>query len=118
MGKFGERMLLAAFTLKGGMRVDEYIDVAKEVIKEIGMTPHPDGGRIYQYPLEGKGGVGFTLLMPLTESFLAWDVWPELGGSYLIICSCKLFWVRDARKVLEGKGLEVIQTKHEGLAIT
>ena len=77
-----------------------------------------DGSTMCNYPTPGgKGGVGFTFFQPITESFLTWDMWPKLKGGYLIVCSCKLFWVSAVIKILKENGLEVVNVKSEGLGL-
>jgi S-adenosylmethionine/arginine decarboxylase-like enzyme len=70
----------------------------------------------YQYPVEGKGGVGFTIFQPITESFMALDAWPDHDGAYLFICSCKDF---DKEKVVEylvrKEMFKVIEASESGL---
>lgn len=46
---------------------------------------------VWRYPEpEGyKGGVGYTVVQPIAESYLALDYWPELDRLYLSIRSCK-----------------------------
>jgi hypothetical protein len=51
---------------------------------------------IREYPLNnGKGGVGYTIVQPITTSYLQlsmiFDTWPELAGGTLLIHSCKWF---------------------------
>jgi S-adenosylmethionine/arginine decarboxylase-like enzyme len=76
-------------------------------MKEIGVSPVPDA-TVYSYPVQGKGGVGFTYIQPVTESFIALDCWPETGGAYLIICSCVHFEVKEVAEVLRIFGYEVV----------
>lgn len=57
----------------------------------MGMSPVADPA-IWHYPIHGAGGNGFTIIQPITDSFLALDVWPHHDGAYLFICSCVPFY--------------------------
>ena len=61
------------------------LDLADLIGMEIGGKPG-----IWSYPTHyGKGGVGFTILLPIVESYLVVDAWPELSLFYLTIFTCK-----------------------------
>ena len=114
--KTGAKMMLAVFVVKGKISHDLCKKVVQKIVKEIGLNLVP-GAVTYNYPYKGKGGVGFTFIQPITESFIAWDVWEDMKGGYLVICSCKLFWVSCVTKVLESAGLRVTKTLNEGLSL-
>lgn len=87
----GTRMHTQGFALKGKMEAARWQSFLCAVAEAMGMTPtgHP---AMWKYPLaNGAGGTGITLIQPITESFLAIDIWPDHGGAYLQICSCKFF---------------------------
>lgn len=67
-----------------------WIAFLNEVARAIGMSAVGDPA-VWAYPLHGKGGTGQTFMLPITESFLALDTWPDHGGAYLFVCSCKPF---------------------------
>lgn len=60
------------------------------VAEAIGMSA-VDTPAVWTYPVNGKGGVGQTIVLPITESFLALDTWPDHRGAYLFVCSCRPF---------------------------
>jgi len=62
----------------------------------------------WRYPLkDGTGGNGWTIVQPITESFLALDTWPGHQGAYLFVCSCKPFPPNVLTKTIETFGLQV-----------
>lgn len=90
MAEFGASMNLAAFSVRGDLSLAFCSELTDRIIETIGMTP-AYAPETYRYPLEGKGGEGFTYFQSITESFICWDVYPKLGGGYLFIASCKNF---------------------------
>jgi hypothetical protein len=111
MGKLGEELLIVGITVKGDISPQEVNYLTAVISKKIGMTLAP-GGTLCSYPTdEDKGGEGFTFFQPITESFICWDVWDDLEGAYLVICSCKMFYPQDAVDALKGLGLDVTETK-------
>jgi len=88
----GERMHAFGVTLRmeqdiGAPRLVEFLQALTDAI---GMTAVGDHA-LWTYPLHGKGGNGRTAVMPITDSFLALDTWPDHRGAYLFICSCRPF---------------------------
>lgn len=104
MDNFGAKMMLAVFVVKGNISHDLCKSVVHKIVKEIELDIIP-GDVTYDYPYKGKGGVGFTFIQPITESFIAWDVWKKMNGGYLVICSCKLFWATCVTRILKSAGL-------------
>ncbi len=78
------------------------------ILTSIGMTKAP-GAVVCTYPFENKGGVGYTYFQPMTESFITFDIYPELNGGYLFIASCKPFRLMDIIIVLKSNNLKVIE---------
>ncbi len=71
---------------------------------------------VFNYPLDGKGGVGFTYCQPITESMIMVDSWPELGGAYVFVDSCKMFNPWDLiRKLLNDGYLVDLDQMHYAL---
>lgn len=106
MADLGSQMRMAAFTVQGELSAEKCGTLTNAIIAEIGMTvAYPP--KIYDYPHDGKGGVGFTYMQTITESFVVWDAWPEIGGAYLVICSCKPFNIDDVKGMLERAELVV-----------
>ena len=116
MDDLGSRLLIAAFSVKGdvNVRVAQYL--LRHVMAAIGVAPAHDQG-FYRYPTGGKGGTGFTIIQPITESFLAVDSWPDHGGAYLVFASCKWFDVDAVEKVVESLGLTVLGRTYTGLTL-
>jgi hypothetical protein len=113
---FGTRLYFGMFSLKGNVQETDCMQITNEIISTIGMTVAP-GESMSRYPVEGKGGFGYTFFQPLTESFIAFDAWPDLNGAYLAICSCKNFSKKDVVATLQSLGLEVVETKKGRLGI-
>lgn len=115
MDKLGAKMLVASFSIKGDFS-DENVcfKLVDQIIENIGMTKAP-GCSAYKYPVNGKGGNGYTFFQPMTESFVCVDAWPDFGGAYLVIASCKLFWLADAIKPITAMNFEVEQAKTQDL---
>lgn len=116
MDKFGSKLLLASFVVKGDLPLTKSRKIVDNIISEVGLRRVP-GAVTYQYPHKGRGGNGYTFIQPITDSFIAWDVWEDLGGGYLIICSCKLFWTSVVAKILRSNHLKITQTFCEGLCL-
>ena len=104
MSKLGVRMHLVAFTIQGCIEKPECSVITRRIIKAIGMSPvhYPT---TYKYPVDGKGGIGYTYIQPISESFIAWDVWPAIDGAYLVICSCKRVNTSKVIRAVEASGL-------------
>jgi hypothetical protein len=88
--EFGSRMHSFGVVLKGDLTEVRWLEFLHEVTTAIGMSA-VDDAKTWKYPLHGKGGVGMTVLLPITESFLALDTWPDHRGAYLFVCSCRPF---------------------------
>ncbi len=86
----GTRMHTQGFVLKGKMDLGRWQHFLCCLAEAMGMSAvaHP---ALWQYPIDGAGGYGATIVQPITESFLALDTWPDHDGAYLLICSCKHF---------------------------
>jgi hypothetical protein len=82
----GEKMKVLAVAVKGECGEESGMKLVQELVSTIGMTITKEN-LLCRYPVDGKGGIGFTFFQPLTESFIAFDSWPMLDGAYLIICS-------------------------------
>ena len=116
MSELGEHMMSIRIVVHGKLTKHGIIQITEELIESVGLSPTP-GATFCNYPINGKGGVGFTYFQPITESFIAWDVWPKLNGAYLIICSCKLVWVQEIKKVLNNSGLKIVTMKYDQISL-
>ena len=102
----GERIRAFGVVLHGRLKdPPHWVDFLHAVAKAIGMNAVGDHA-IWTYPMDGKGGNGQTIVLPITESFLALDTWPDHDGAYLFVCSCRAFHSSDVDAVAEQFGLQ------------
>jgi hypothetical protein len=116
MNELGARMLTVAFSIKG----DTSKEMCKELIDEIVriLEMHKAHEPIcYNYPVNKTGGFGYTYIQPITESFIAFDAWPDFNGAYLVICSCRLFWVKNILLVLKSFKYKISDVKINELSL-
>jgi len=95
----GRRMHTRGTTLKGSLSTEQWHDFVKQATAAIGMEAVGVPG-FWQYPVNEKGGVGFTLVQPITESFVCLDTWSDHNGAYLFICSCRPIRAAKLRQVI------------------
>ena len=101
----GTRMFSRGIVLKGKMATTRWQHFLRATAEALGMSPVDDPA-MWKFPIaDGKGGHGFTICQPITESFLILDVWTEHDGAYLFVCSCKTFAVQNIRDVAHHFGL-------------
>jgi hypothetical protein len=92
----GERMHSFGLVLRGSLADNPHppeqawISFLHSVAKAIGMQAVAEPV-VFTYPIDGKGGTGQSLFLPITESFLALDTWDDHDGAYLFVCSCRPF---------------------------
>ena len=112
--KLGERLDVVTFSLKGDCSKQGAVRLVAHIIQSLGMSKAHEPV-FYKYPLvDGEGGLGFTYIMPITESFVAFDSWPDFDGAYLIICSCKTVNLNKVTKNIRSLGYKIKQIKaHE-----
>ena len=92
--------------LHGTMLIARWIDFLNAVTKAIGMSAIGEP-QVWTYPIEGKGGAGQTIVLPISESFLALDTWFDHRGAYLFVCSCRPYFTADIDKVATEFGLNL-----------
>ena len=102
----GAKMHSAGIVLLGTMDQVEWMKFVEAVAEAIGMQA-VDSPAMFNYPVDGKGGTGMTLFLPITESFLALDTWSDHRGAYLFVCSCRFYHTADIDAVAKRFGLEV-----------
>jgi S-adenosylmethionine/arginine decarboxylase-like enzyme len=102
--KLGERMFSRGIVLRGKLSCLRWQRFLVEAAEAMGMTAVANPA-LWNYPIAGAGGNGFTICQPITESFLALDAWPDHDGAYLFICSCKPFAPHCLRDVVARFGL-------------
>ena len=104
--KLGERMDISAFAIKGDTYHAAAIVLIEAIVSVLKMHKVHDP-IMYEYPANGAGGTGFTMIQPITESFVAFDAWPDFKGAYLIICSCKTTNLNRVTKKIRAMGYTI-----------
>jgi S-adenosylmethionine/arginine decarboxylase-like enzyme len=101
-----------SFSLRGNKDELEWRKMLFDMAARIGMTP---AGA----PACWRAGteIGITLVLPLTDSAILVDTWPEHHGAYLRISSCKDFDHGTARDVIEEVGLKVYRANYSMLEL-
>jgi S-adenosylmethionine/arginine decarboxylase-like enzyme len=95
----GRSMQFHSYALVGLLSHEQWQKFLVEVTRTIGM--HPVGQpAVWDYPVNGAGGNGSTMVQPISDSFLAVDTWPDHRGAYLLICSCRQFNPRTLKELL------------------
>jgi S-adenosylmethionine/arginine decarboxylase-like enzyme len=107
----GEKMRVLVAVVVGDVTEESGMKLVKELVEGIGMSVAPEQ-LMCRYPVDGKGGFGYTFFQPLTESFVALDSWPDLGGAYLFICSCGSLPTSQALQIVRKHGLDCIQVRY------
>ncbi len=100
----GTRMHAAGIVLHGHLDQVQWMHLLRKITFAIGMEPVGEPA-IWVYPVDGKGGSGVTMVLPITESFLALDTWSDHDGAYLFICSCRMYDVNAVNAVVVASGL-------------
>jgi S-adenosylmethionine/arginine decarboxylase-like enzyme len=101
----GSRMRSFGIVLHGQLTEKQWKEFLTAVCDAIGMYPVGEPA-VWTYPLEGKGGTGQTLMLPITESFLVVDTWSDHDGAYLFVCSCREYGIGKIYDVAEEFGLK------------
>jgi S-adenosylmethionine/arginine decarboxylase-like enzyme len=86
----GERMHVLGMVLRGELDENRWLCFLHTMCEAVGMK-QAGAPSVWTYPMHGKGGNGKTIVLPITDSFLALDTWPDHDGAYLFICSCRAF---------------------------
>jgi len=104
---FGKRMHCAGIVLKGTLPAERWLELLHAIAKAIGMSA-VEKPAVWTYPtVSGAGGTGQTIVLPITESFLALDTWSDHDGAYLFVCSCRQYFTKDIDDVAKAFGLSV-----------
>lgn len=114
--KLGERLDVVALTLKGHFSIVTGIRLVDELVKTLGMNKVHEP-ITYHYPVGDCGGLGYTHIQPITESFIALDAWSDFEGAYLIICSCKTVNLNKVSKKVRALGYKIKQIKANELSL-
>lgn len=101
---------LVAFRLLGAPEGQDLLAALLEVIEAVGMEPdgQPD---VRHYPNgHGKGGHGWQIYQPLTESWIVGGTWPKLSPpiTRVVLSSCRSFEKGVVLAVLERKIGEMV----------
>lgn len=102
----GRRMYARGIVLRGRLKLPEWKRFLVECAEALQMSPVGDAA-VWKYPIGGAGGNGYTVVQPITESFLALDTWPDHDGAYLFVCSCKEWWPVALRQVIADHDLQM-----------
>lgn len=100
----GARMHSCGIVLLGTLAELHWLEFLHAVVRAIGMNAVGQP-KIWTYPFEGKGGTGQTILLPISESFLALDTWSDHDGAYLFVCSCRSYDIAAIDAVARAYGL-------------
>jgi S-adenosylmethionine/arginine decarboxylase-like enzyme len=103
--ELGARMHAFGVVLKGHLVSERWLEFLTEVAKAIGMSAVGEPA-VWTYPQDSKGGTGQTIVLPITESFLALDTWSDHAGAYLFVCSCRSYYSADVDAVAASFGLK------------
>jgi hypothetical protein len=106
MDVLGARMHSLGMVVRGKLSRERWIDMLHAVACSVGMSP-VGKETVCDYPIDGKGGCGSTVFLPITESFLILDTWSDHDGAYLFVSSCRPYFSADVDKVALEFGLKV-----------
>lgn len=106
----GSRMRSFGLVLHGMLTEKQWKEFLVAVCDAIGMYPVGEPA-VWTYPLEGKGGVGQTFVLPITESFLVVDTWSDHDGAYLFVCSCREFALGKIYDAADEMGLKASEDR-------
>lgn len=112
----GHKAFICGATLRGTMNDDVWSEFLESLIDRIGMTPFADEKR-WTWPLTERGPNGTIIVRPITESFVALDIWPDHAGAYLHLCSCKPFTLAPFRECCAEFGIEIYEFFEKKLAL-
>jgi hypothetical protein len=105
--KLGRVMYARSVVLVGALTSENWKGLLTTVIGAMKMTKVTDEPVVFDYPVDGKGGTGQTMMQPITESFVVLDTWPDHDGAYLFIASCREYDRRELYPVFMHFGLRV-----------
>lgn len=101
----GQKMHVAGVVLRGELPASEWQHFLADLAVVMGMEAVGEPA-VCSYPLaNGKGGVGHTIFLPITESFLVVDTWSDHNGAFLFVCSCKPFALHAVESIAHEYGL-------------
>jgi hypothetical protein len=87
----GEHEWQSGWRLQAVPVLPEVLDLSRQLIAFVGMTPDgPPDVRLYPNAA-GGGGEGVQVYQPLVESWLVISTWPAHGFTRINLSSCKRF---------------------------
>lgn len=104
---FGKELSTQPVALRGVLSTPSWRAFLVECARALDMHPIADPA-VWEYPMDSKGGVGTTIVQPITESFLAIDTWSDHQGAYLIVASCRRFEMSALAPVFEKFCLGIV----------
>jgi S-adenosylmethionine/arginine decarboxylase-like enzyme len=114
---FGRKVFLFNLSMRGEREPAEWQALILDICRLMQMHPAHESITCH-YPVDGRGGVGFTIFQAITESFIVLDAWPDHQAAYLFICSCQQF---DKQKVYDFLTLEhrfpVVEALESGMSL-
>lgn len=113
----GGIMKVACYAFKGDLPVHKGREMSADLVVNTKMQPVCEPF-LHEYPIDNdKGGVGYTLYQPITESFITIDVYTELYGGYVLVSSCEPYFNEQITKTLEAYGLTIVDNLNGELSI-
>jgi len=97
----GTRLIVTGWRMAGRVAPMRLTLVLNNLVVLAGMSTGGLKPKIWSYPtLEGKGGVGETIVQPLVESLIFGDAWKDHNVTYIILASCKEYDAQAIRDYL------------------
>ncbi len=135
MPNLGLNLKVSGYVVKSTANLREFRKILREVVELVGMI---SAGKVktWSFPwysrfwyrlfarivwiitgkyLPGAGGVGWTIVQPLVESFAVIDYWREHGHWFLILASCNHYEPRRVANYLSDNCGET--TFNEGFTL-
>lgn len=104
----GRMLQFHAFALRGE---GDNLQALKTTVSRIGMV------QAFEEKVWDYGEIGTVSVVPIIESFIAMDAWPQHGGKYLVVCSCRSFDPEEVRSHCRSLGYTVTEDQGGTIAI-
>ena len=115
----GLRVEMQAVAIRGTRTTEQWLELIDDIVRTAGMTPCGERA-IWHYPEVCDGGVGPNgdiIVQPITESFVALDIWPDHDGAYVLLCSCRPIPWDAVYKACERAGLKPVDVASSHLKL-
>jgi len=117
MTTLGQNLKVSGYRIQSTASKRRFKLILREIVNLIGMTP-AGNPKVWDFPwqpqfwrrlvawvigrkhLPGLGGVGWTIVQPLVESFAVVDYWQAHGHWFLVIGSCRPYEARQVANFL------------------